>query len=230
MPPFRATSRGSLILLFAKAPVKGQVKSRLAASLGEESALDLYRCFVLDLLAAIDAGGQDVVIEYDPPEGRDDMARWLGSGRRYQAQQGADLGARMENAFRSAFSSGASRAILIGSDLPDLPAKMLTEAFDELECHDAVVGPALDGGYYLIGFRREGFRPEVFRNIPWSTSAVFAETLQVLQRTAAHVHLLPQWQDVDTIEDLRSLCKRSKGTAFEQSQTMTRVRQVCGNM
>jgi len=217
----------SPILLFVKTPVEGRVKSRLAASLGDGPALELYRCFVLDILDTIAACGHEVIIFYDPPGQQDDITGWLGSGRDYRPQEGIDLGERMELAFRSAFSSGASRTILIGSDFPDLPAKILIEAFDELERHDAVLGPALDGGYYLIGSNRDGFRSEVFHNIPWSTSAVFEETMQVLSRTGAQVHLLPQWRDVDRIEDLHALYERNKGTAFEQSRTMPILRKVC---
>jgi len=217
-------------MLFIKAPVPGRVKTRLAAVLGNETTLELYRSFCLDMLETIDASCREVVVFHDPPDAREMVVRWLGKERRCHPQQGADLGERMENAFRSAFSSNASRAILIGSDLPDLPSAVLAEALDALERNDAVIGPALDGGYYLIGLRKAPFRPEVFRGIPWSTSVVFDQTMRILARSGYRVHLLPRWQDVDRIDDLLELYERSRGTAFERSRTMPILRDICGRI
>jgi glycosyltransferase A (GT-A) superfamily protein (DUF2064 family) len=115
---------------------------------------------------------------------------------------------------------GSSRAVLIGSDIPDLPESILSEAFRSLDDHDAVLGPARDGGYYLIGFRRDTFVPDVFRGIEWSTDRVFAETRRKLEQATRSVYLLPEWSDVDTPEDLRDLKERNEGTAFAKSRTM----------
>ena len=107
-----------------------------------------------------------------------------------------------------------------GSDIPDLPESILSEAFRSLDDHDAVLGPARDGGYYLIGFRRDTFVPDVFRGIEWSTDRVFAETRRKLEQATRSVYLLPEWSDVDTPEDLRDLKERNEGTAFAKSRTM----------
>ncbi len=212
--------RNSAILLFVKAPLPGQVKSRLAAVLGNAVVLELYRNFVLDLLQAVDHTGLPSVIFHHPPDAAGEIADWLGSERIYKGQQGKDVGERMEQAFRDTFSGGCSRVVLIGSDIPDLPCHVLAGAFDALERHDAVIGPAEDGGYYLIGFRRETFLPEVFRGIPWSTNTVFQLTIGILERAGQTVHHLARWRDVDTTDDLRDLMRRNLHTPFASSRTM----------
>ena len=210
-----------IILLFIKAPVKGQVKTRLAASLGEDAALDLYERFVLDILDTLEQTGIPVRICYSPPDSRNAVSLWLGPERHYQPQEGADVGARMENAFQQAFSGGASRAILIGSDIPDLPAQVLYDALAGLLTHDAVIGPARDGGYYLIGFRNDSFLPAAFHNVPWSTGVVMEHTLSAFRRSGRSVHMLPAWQDVDTIDDLKALSDRGRLSSFNSSRTMS---------
>ncbi|HWR72792.1 MAG TPA: TIGR04282 family arsenosugar biosynthesis glycosyltransferase, partial [Nitrospirota bacterium] len=132
----------SPILLFIKAPVKGRVKSRLASVLGEDAALELYRSFTLDILDTIDKTGHPCTIFFYPPDSGEAVTAWLGPGRTCLPQEGGDLGLRMANAFATIFNRGASRAILIGSDLPDLPADLLTKAIRSLDDHDAVIGTA----------------------------------------------------------------------------------------
>ena len=220
----------SLILLFLKAPVRGRVKSRLSAALGEDAALELYRGFVLDIVDTIDATGHPCTICHDPPDAQDAVAMWLGTRRRYLPQTGDDLGSRMKNAFRMAFAEGASRAILIGSDIPDFPGEVLGEAFSALGKHDAVIGPTADGGYYLIGFRSGTFRPGVFHDMAWSTDQVYPVTRARLDRAGSRVHTLRLWRDVDTVEDLHALQRRAAGTAFERSHTMPIIRKHCGTM
>jgi hypothetical protein len=196
------------------------VKSRIAAVLGDDAALDLYRAFVLDLLDTLDRSGRAVCICVHPPDALGVVAGWLGRKRCYQPQDGADLGGRMEEAFRRAFARGASRALLIGSDLPDLPAGLLDDALRSLDRHDAVIGPATDGGYYLIGFRRETFLPGVFAAMPWSTGKVLARTMEAFRTAGLAVRRLPAWRDNDTVEDLRDLVRRSRASAFAKSRTM----------
>ncbi len=210
----------SPILLFLKAPIKGQVKSRLAARLGDDVALELYINFVLDILETIEKTGHPCTIFFHPPEARDVVAGWLGPGRDYFPQLGKDLGERMANAFATIFKKDVSRAILIGSDIPDLSIDILREAFQSLDSRDAVLGPAHDGGYYLIGFRRDTFEPSVFSGIEWGSNRVFAETRQKLEQAKRSVHLLPEWRDVDTPEDLRDLMARNAKSPFAPSRTM----------
>jgi rSAM/selenodomain-associated transferase 1 len=211
----------SVLLLFIKAPVRGQVKSRLAAAIGGETALELYRNFILDIIDSVKKTGYPFRICYYPPDAGAEVSSWLAGQYRIMPQQGGDLGERMENAFLRCFSEGFERAILIGSDLPDLTPAVLQEAMASLNKNDVVIGPASDGGYYLIGFHKHTFMPRVFQGIPWSTETVFQETMAVLQNSGLAVYQAPKWNDVDTLEDLRALCKRSKDTEFDKSMTMT---------
>lgn len=222
-----------LILLFIKAPVKGQVKTRLAAALGEDAALELYQRFVLDILDALEQTGVPVRICYSPPDSGKAVTGWLGPERQYQPQEGRDVGERMADAFQQAFSGGISRALLIGSDIPDLPPAVFSEAFRALDGNDAVIGPARDGGYYLVGFRSDTFLPDIFRGIEWSTDTVLTNTLSVFAREGRTVHRLPPWQDVDTIEDLTHLVTRGRRSAFRSSRTMlflARFKDTCSTL
>jgi len=108
----------------------------------------------------------------------------------------------MEHALRQAFVQGFSRAVLIGSDIPDLTVELMDEAFSSLRTNDAVIGPAFDGGYYLIGFNRDTLLSEVFEGMEWSTDTVFAETLARLKASGLKAHQLPQQRDIDTLADL----------------------------
>lgn len=208
------------VLLFVKAPELGKVKTRLASVLGDRAALALYRCFVSDVLAMLARGGYRLWIFFDPPEARQRVERWLGGGHRLLPQAGDDLGERMANAFSAAFAGGMDAALLIGSDIPDLPNAVLDEGLAALAEHDAVLGPAGDGGYYLIGFRRGTFLPAVFAGIPWSTPEVCARTLEIMAAAGLRVHLLPRRWDVDGPADLEALILRSRGTAFAASATL----------
>jgi len=183
------------------------VKTRLASVLEEDATLEIYRRFALDILDTLLRGHLALRIFFYPPEAGRKVRDWLGSEHRYVAQQGEDLGERMKNAFLSAFNEGFSRVVLIGSDLPDLPLRFVKEAVAALSSSDAVVGPARDGGYYLIGFNANRFPQDVFRDIDWGTPTVFQETSRVLQGQGYDVWTLPQWDDIDTYEDLlRFMC------------------------
>jgi rSAM/selenodomain-associated transferase 1 len=210
----------SCVVLFVKFPEPGMVKSRLAASLGQKFVLSLYREFVSDTLDMLRSCGCPVIIAYDPPAYLGRFVTWLGDGHRYLAQIGGNVGERMEQAFQQSFALGFSRVVLMGSDVPDVPCAMIGEAFEALASHNTVIGPSRDGGYYLIGFTRPAFFPDVFRKMKWSTESVFQETRQRLARGRRSLHMLPMWRDVDTREDLRNLFERNRCTPFAQSKTM----------
>jgi rSAM/selenodomain-associated transferase 1 len=210
--------RDSAVLLFVKTPARGKVKSRLAETIGEELALEAYKLFVSDIIGTIREAGYYLRIFFYPPDSIDAMAEWL--GKDIVPQEGRDLGERMENSFARAFSRGLERAVLIGTDVPDLRTSVINEAFAALKNSEAVIGPASDGGYYLIGFRKESFRPEIFHGIEWGSDSVFSRTMSVFEEFGSRVHILPEWRDVDTVEDLRSLIVRSQSSDFMSSRTM----------
>lgn len=216
-------SKGPLILLFIKTPVRGYVKARLAESIGEEAALDLYKNFVLDILDTLKSSRYPFRICFSPPEAASLIADWLGPAHQYDAQYGKDLGERMEHAFRKAFSEGHDAAVLVGSDIPDLPKSVFHEAIGVVEARDMAIGPAVDGGYYMIGLTRSNRVPDLFRGIAWSSSTVFPQTMNVASRAGLVVHQLPLWRDVDTLDDLQDLFTRNKMTFFSGSRTMACV-------
>jgi hypothetical protein len=211
------------IVMFVKNPERGMVKSRLASSVGDEVALDLYRCFVRDLMVMMTRTGYPYVIFFHPPDSRKKIAHWLGDTHVLLPQRGNDLGERMKHAFLTIFSQSYRHVLLIGSDSPDLPGTLIDEAFSSLRDHGAVIGPSLDGGYYLIGFRADTFLPEVFEGMPWSTPEVFRRTIDILQEKGFLFRILPQWMDVDTFDDLKTLYVNNRGASFAGSATMRHI-------
>jgi rSAM/selenodomain-associated transferase 1 len=136
----------------------------------------------------------------------------FGERLHYLPQRGDNLGQRMENCLRDAFSRGFHRVILIGSDIPDLPGEIITDAFRFLNTVDCVIGPCLDGGYYLIGFRDDSLLPEAFSGIQWGTEAVLGQTIEILTTYHLTLHLLRTWGDIDTIEDLKRFLEQNRDT------------------
>jgi len=213
------------ILLFVKYPEKGKVKLRLSRDLDEDIVLELYRCFVQDTLVTIKKIDVPFFICFHPPDAQSKFQDWLGSTLQFLPQRGNDLGARMKNSFIEAFIKGFRKAILIGSDSPDLPEDIIIQAFNILQTKDIVIGPTIDGGYYLIGFRTSTFTPSVFEKIHWSSPLVFQETMMKLKQAHRSVGLLPVWSDIDTLSDLHNLVRRTRNTSFKSSNTMTYIHQ-----
>jgi len=193
------------LLFFIKNPEKGKVKTRVASAIGDKMAMKLYRRFLLEMLSTLNKGTFLFYLCFHPENSLNDLKDWLGDHYLYTPQMGENIGQRMKNGFVEAFSMNFKRVVLIGSDIPDLPLEFIEEAFNSLGEKDAVIGPSLDGGYYLIGFRDKTFSPQVFDGIPWSTEKVFEETMKVLEKERLMVHILKPLKDIDTIEDLRNL-------------------------
>jgi rSAM/selenodomain-associated transferase 1 len=195
------------ILVFAKSPRPGRVKTRLARTVGDAAALRLYRAFVADLLETLSAADAPATICHHPPDAEEAMRAWLGDRWPFRPQEGEDLGERMANALARAFGDGAEQALVVGGDLPDLPGRIISSAFQGIARNGAALGPAPDGGYYLIGFSAAAFEPAVFRDIPWGTDAVYRQTLARMEENRLSPAILPVWNDVDTVEDLCGLWK-----------------------
>lgn len=212
------------LLLFVKYPEEGRVKQRLAADLATLSVAELYRNFVLDLLATLGTLRVPMHIFYYPESRVHECVEWLGKKHAYLPQIGTDLGERMQQAFIQTFLQGFRRVVLLGSDVPDLPAKIIRKAFLLLTRRDTVLGPCPDGGYYLIGFRNQAFTPEIFRDMQWSTAGVFRETMKRLVDAGRSIALVPEWSDVDTLEDLQALVARAKTSPFRASRTLSLLR------
>jgi uncharacterized protein len=192
------------LIVFAREPLAGRTKTRLTPPLSAADAAALYACFLRDTLdTARRVAGAAVVVAYTPAQAGGyfaDLAPELVA----VPQRGADLGERMDTAFSDAFARGAAAAVIIGSDSPHLPATIIERAFAELESGaDLVLGPADDGGYYLIGARAP--QPRLLRAVPLSTPTVLADTLRVAAELGLRVALLPRWYDIDTVAELRRL-------------------------
>jgi uncharacterized protein len=198
----REASISDCILVFVRAPQAGRVKTRLAAQIGAEAALRVYRRLAEHAVELARSVGPDaaVRIHFTPVDADEAVRAWLGGGAEYLPQADGDLGGRMEAAFRAAFDAGHRRVVIIGSDLPGLTAELLGDAFGRLDRHPVVLGPAHDGGYYLLGLR--GMVPEIFRDIPWSTREVFDATVARLAALGITPARLPVLGDVDVAADL----------------------------
>ena len=218
------SSRNALVV-FVRYPEPGKVKTRLADDMGSPGmAADLYRCFVLDVLDSASSVQERVIISYDPMASEQQYRQWLGDSFVYLIQRGDDIGARMFHAFEDVFHDGYESCYLMGSDIPDLPSRMITGGMDELEVHDAVIGPAMDGGYYCIGFQKDALSGDFFYNIKWGTYRVYAGTISRLESAGVKYAVLPEWGDVDTLNDLREMISRSRLTIFKKSHTMRYIR------
>jgi rSAM/selenodomain-associated transferase 1 len=184
------------------------VKTRLAKSLGDDAALSLYRSFVLDTLDTLVRTRYPIIVCGHPKEKIGAISAWLGGNLPCWPQTGNSLGQKMANAFSRAFSEGFDQAVLIGSDIPDLPGRIIEQAFLALNDPGAALGPSQDGGYYLVAFCAAAFLPQVFEDIPWGTEQVLDRTLETFKIHNATFTLLEPWRDIDTIEDLRALLEK----------------------
>lgn len=208
------------VLVFVRAPEPGKVKTRLARRLDPEIALHLHCNFTLDILRTLAKGGWGIVVCHHPPDAESRMQSWLGRSYDFQPQKGRDLGERMAGAFTRCFQKGFGCGILIGTDFPDLPVDIIVEAFNGLDKGGSTIGPSRDGGYYLIGFKKETFTPAVFQNIPWGTQDVFERTVEYFKQRRKPLHILPLWRDIDTYEDLMDFIRTQGGRETAAPHTM----------
>jgi len=187
----------TLLIVFVKNIKLGKVKTRLAKTIGDEGAFQVYKHLVEiteNVTNQIDSDKRiyfsDVVID----------TKWQKTPK--FIQKGAGLGEKMQNSFEKGFNDGFEKIILIGSDLPDLSAEIIEQGFDALENNDVVFGPAEDGGYYLVGMKNPQF--SVFQNKKWSTKGLLENTLSELNEQNIKTGLLQTLNDIDTLEDLKS--------------------------
>ena len=186
------------IILFVRNPVLGEVKTRLAATLGKENALEIYKK-LLDHTHSITKNLEcDKYVFYADRINQEDV--WENEVFQKRIQEGQNLGARMNSAFHSLFSGGYKEVLIIGSDCYELTQGHLEEAFELLSEVDVILGPASDGGYYILGMKEPA--PELFTDMAWSTAGVFAETVKRLQKLSRRYLLLPLRNDVDEERDL----------------------------
>ncbi|MCA9754680.1 MAG: TIGR04282 family arsenosugar biosynthesis glycosyltransferase [Candidatus Eisenbacteria bacterium] len=212
-----------VLAIFARAPRTGEVKTRLIPRLGEEGALDFYRAALLDTIESAASLPYRRVVFCTPEQNADlDLLRAAGVDEEITFQQGSSLGERMQNALSALFgrrakgspsdaSSGGSvdRVVLIGTDSPDLPAQTIESAFAALRDFDTTLGPAMDGGYTLVGLRRASLplwaSHDLFEGVQWSTDDTLYQTVRRFRELGLTTSLQAPWWDVDMPEDLDRL-------------------------
>jgi len=212
----------SAIIVFAKAPVAGQVKTRLCPPLTPDEAASLHGSLVLDILERCQSlKGYDRILAGTPSphhpfframEARFKIPVW--------DQQGEDLGARMAGVFKQALGAPYRSVVVIGTDIPGINGPLLTAAVKGLQDHDVVLGPTVDGGYYLIGLRSPV--PDLFENMPWSTDQVYARTKQKIQELGFTLKILPTLRDFDTVEDLHLFIREAKDSQSQIFSSRTK--------
>lgn len=211
-PPPPARDR---LVVLAKAPIYGFVKTRLATALGPDAALAIYRRLAarvfIEVAAAADAG-VEAEVRVTPDASAADARTWVPPRIRVRTQGPGDLGDRMRRAFDDAFAEGATRVVLIGTDCPGFTRRHAAGAFVSLAHADLVLGPATDGGYWLVGARNR--TPEVFDGVPWSTPGVLPATRERAQAAGLRVFELETLDDIDTPEDLERLRGGPLGPEF----------------
>ena len=215
-----------LLVIMAKEPVAGKVKTRLSPDLTPQEAADLYRCFLQDSIAEMGAlDGIDRAIAYAPATARAIFAALADHRFTLFPQQDMELGQRMLSIFQEQFAQGYDSVCIMNSDSPDLPREIVRASFRLLAVGkaDVVLGPCNDGGYYLLGMKQP--HPELLTGIPWSTGDVLAVTQQKAKRIGLQVALLPPWDDIDTYRGLTVFYRRSASDAAEGSNpgTITRT-------
>lgn len=204
------------LIVFVKNPILGAVKTRLQTRYAPEQVAALYTAFVRDVLARAESIDVDQrVIAFDPPDAESEVRALFGGGMaqwQYVPQVQDDLGVRMREALVQELDAGASAAVLIGTDIPSLPADHIAQAFDLLHTKDVVLGPSTDGGYYLVGVSKPA--SDIFEDVKWSTPGVLSQTIDRVQRAGYTLGLVPPWFDVDTPEELDFLLAHACATIF----------------
>lgn len=207
------------LIVFARAPRLGQVKTRLAASLGDEGALSIYRQMAEGIWARLrqaqSQGAFSLWLCFDPPESESQIRIWLKGADRYLPQAHGNLGRRLVSAIAEAFSIGHREVSVIGTDAPATTPRRVAEAFLGLAPGRIVLGPSLDGGFYLMALSK--FQPDIgslLEEIPWSSPDTLAALIGGLHDLGFGVELLPEARDIDTLEDLEAHRLSPEGASF----------------
>ena len=189
------------LIVYVKRPIPNYAKTRLGSKLGFDEAAGVYaRLLYMTIFELNKLKRDDLVIEISTAS-EEDIPFFSKAFPEFRIsnQSGSDLGIRLSNSIMSAFKNNAEAVIVIGTDLPDLKADLINEAFLKLETNDVVIGPATDGGYYLIGTRRKDIK--LFHGIDWSSARVLKQTRELINSQNLSVEYLTQYSDLDTIED-----------------------------
>jgi uncharacterized protein len=206
--------------IFVRSPVAGEVKSRLSPAVDAHQARDLYLAFVADLVARLESSKHRPTI-FLSGEPTPELASILDPRWPVEPQSEGTLGDRLVAAFAHLLRGPGERAVIVGSDSPDIPIPFLKRAFHALKHRDVVLGPAVDGGYYLIGLR--ALAPRLFHGIHWGSSSVFDETLDAIERERLSLSVLPPWYDVDDPAALRFFASLQRARRLARGERLRHV-------
>jgi rSAM/selenodomain-associated transferase 1 len=200
------------IIIMAKVPRAGNVKTRLQPRLTPEQSADFAACLLFDTIEKVKSLGNELIIAYTPPNELEYFNRFsLAKETLFSEQKGIDLGEKIFNAFEFAFRWEADSAVMIGTDSPTFPIEFIENALTDLKTYDAVLGKTSDGGFYLIGLSR--LKTEIFENVEWSSTKTFRQTKENILRAGFRLKEIPGWYDVDEPPDLEKLRRD-----FEQNE------------
>lgn len=188
-----------LLIIFVNNLLPGKVKTRLAKDIGNDQALNIYKYLIahtIEVTKDIDAAKEVYFSEFV-----ENKEEWVSNGFQVRLQKGNELGSKMKAAFEDSFKNGYKRVVLVGSDCLEINSQIIIEAFNKLKSTDTVIGPAEDGGFYLVGL--SGLVKEIFEDKKWSTNSVLTDTVQTLTDKRVDYCLLKKLPDIDTVEDLK---------------------------
>lgn len=208
-----------ILVIMAKEPEAGKVKTRLCPPLTQEQAAELYKCFLVDKITAGICLTEDMkeislALAVDPPTGKSFLKDLVPAWTHLVAQKGRDLGERQRDLFDHFFKRGFGQVVITDSDSPTLPLEYLKRPFELLESTDMVLGPSQDGGYYLVGLNNP--QPGLFSKISWSTDLVLEQTMARAKKRNLEIKSLPPWYDVDTPQDLEKLQSEMSSLSLEE--------------
>lgn len=196
----------SALIIFQKNSILGKVKTRISIDVGDEAAMEIYQQLVRhthDVCGSVPVQKFLFYSDFIP----DDISGFS-KDYQFEVQSGNDLGSRMENAFQKLFAKGYEKIIILGTDCGELQSRIVVQAFECLDTHEVVIGPARDGGYYLLGMKK--MIADLFKEIPWSSEKVLFMTMEKLERQNISYELLEILSDVDRIEDWKKLKEKLK--------------------
>ena len=233
--PLAVNQQEGALVVFAKAPIPGQVKTRLCPPLTSDEAATVHGSFVLDTLERTRAAVSKFRLAVDrylacAPSSALVFFKVMEERQavRLLDQEGEELGTRMNRVFETLFARGYGRVVIVGTDVPSLPLESYQQALQLLDRYDVVLGPALDGGYYVVGLKKAA--PALFQDIPWSTDRVLTLTKEKAAGLGLDVGLLREWRDVDTIDDLKALIDASRLDARKPKQEQSFSTRTAGTL
>ena len=202
MPP---ENKDTAIIVFTRFPVEGKVKTRLAKNMGNKFAVSFFRVcaeHTFRQLLKVKETGPELFLFCSEENEIEQVMKWAGNNFKYYSQQGSDLGIKMFNAFNTVFKKGYKKVIIIGTDSPDVSMNIIQSAISALDNFSVVIGPANDGGYYLLGFKSKLI--DLFSGIEWSTNSVLDNTIEKLNNSKINYFMLEELTDIDTLDDLQN--------------------------